>query len=487
MVAQGESPIALIRPGPAEAVYRMDAVWHQVGEAIRACLGGDRGLGMRVVGLAFDATPGLVLRCAAGLPLAGGGDVFAAGDRRAGEEAGAIAALGGPVAEGHLARLLWLKRRAPETWARLNSVRDLADELVLRATGNDRHSLATIAARWPFRAGADDPWQHGLLAAIGLDDVWGLGALAGDPVPLGQAQGKLVDAVASYLGLPPGIPVSPGLLDAQAGLLGTIGRRPRRAAGQVTLVAGRSAPLVLLAAGGRVVPGMAGPWPDAILPGLSLYQGGADWSGEALDRVLEAGLGIADGAAHGSVAAEILALLEREGPGFAAMCHVLPRDDGGLAMGAATGVGVGRGRRGLLEAYYAVARGLALAAGEAVAGLRAQGLPVSRVALAGGQARNALMERLYRDTLGCDLVVTRHPEPVLLGTAMMAAVAAGVHPDMAAAIEVMAPAQARLAPDPFWRRAHAAADEIRRGLVLAQAAAERGAGALAGMGRSGTR
>jgi ribulose kinase len=60
------------------------------------------------------------------------------------------------------------------------------------------------------------------------------------------------------------------------------------------------------------------------------------------------------------------------------------------------------------------------------------------------------MVRLYRDALAADLVISHSPEPVLLGTAMVASVAAGLHPDLFAALDAMAPEQTIHKADPGW-------------------------------------
>ena len=366
----------------------------------------------------------------------------------------------------------------------MTAVRDLVDEMALRATGNDRHGLAALAARWPYRAGAADPWQHERLAAAGLEEVWGMGALAGDPVLPGQVQGLLLGDVAAYLGLPPGIPVGAGLLDSQAGLLGTMGRNAKLRVGHsAALIGGMAAPLLALSTAAREIPGVGGPYAETVLPGLSLYEAHHD-GGAALDLVLETHPGgpqDANEAGHLAVAREVLALLDREGAAFAADFHVVPEDIDLPAL--MTGPRTGRSRRGFRETYYAVARGLALRTRETVAHLNAHGFAIERVTLAGGQARNPLMARLYRDALGCDLVISAHPEPVLLGTAMAAAVASGVFPSLPVAIDVMAPAQARLVADPYWRRVQGAAYGIYRDLAAAREAAAAAGRALAAMGR----
>jgi D-ribulokinase len=62
--------------------------------------------------------------------------------------------------------------------------------------------------------------------------------------------------------------------------------------------------------------------------------------------------------------------------------------------------------------------------------------------------------RLYRDALGAELVTSDTAEPVLLGTAMVAAVAGGLAPDLFGAVERMAPRQTVHAADPAWKAAH---------------------------------
>jgi FGGY-family pentulose kinase len=499
LVGIGSAPLDLIRPDDQGAVYRMDAVWSATCGAIRACLAGDAAPGMRVVGLGFGATPALVLIAEGAPPLEDGADVLASLDRRATAEAREINSIGGPwldrfggalSAERHLPRLLWLRRHLPDTFRRLRGVRDLCDELTRRATGDDRHALATLGTLWPYEAGAEDPWRHDAWTETGLEDVWGLGALSGDPVLPAAAQGGLRADVAEFLGLTPGIPVAAGMPDAIGGLLGSIGRNvPSRLDRSLVLVGGHATTMLALSAEERDIPGVHGPALGVPFGGLRLHQTGQADTAAALDALLEshpAGPGHATAAGHCAAAAEILGLLEREGPAFAARRHCVP-DRGGsrapldvaAADAQATGLCADRSPRGFLETYYAIARAHALWVRHIVGHLAGHGMPIECVCVAGGQAHNPLIARLYRDAIGLDLVVTRQSEPVLLGVAMSAAVAAGVYPDLPAALDVMAPPQARLAPDPSWRRAHEIAYGIYQRLFEARNEIARAADGLA--------
>jgi FGGY-family pentulose kinase len=503
LAASAVEPLDAMHPRDGQQTYRMDAIWHAMGLTVRVCLAARPDLGMRVVGIGFTAVSALVLDCDGVPPFEGGADVFGAMDRRAAAEAAEIGATGdrwldhrgGALAPGsHLARLLWLKRSTPAAWSRLRTARHLCDELARRATGIEAHSAGALATELPYLVQDDDPWRHELLATLGLGDIRSLGALAGDPLPAGTSHGTLQPVLAELLGLPPGIPVAAGLPCAHAGLLGAIGRGlASRIDRTATLVGGDTTSLLALSAEPRLLPGIDGPFRDVPFPGLWLHEAGQACSGAALDAVLAhhpGGPMLAGADAHAATAAEILDLLDREGAAFAASRHVVPDFLGnrtplngpGLAA-LATGLADEGGSRAFLETYYATARGLALQLRQIILHLNAGGFRIDRVALSGAHARNPLLVRLYRDALGAGLVVCDTREPVLLGAAMAAATAAGIHPSLAFAVELMSPPQVRLDPDPFWRRAHDAAFDIYLRLFAARNDAACDSAALAALSR----
>ncbi|MCW3476779.1 FGGY-family carbohydrate kinase [Limobrevibacterium gyesilva] len=497
--------LSLLRPHEDHAVYRMDSVWNAVCAAIHACLESVPGAGQQVVGLAFDATASLVLGHDGAAPLEGGADVFCWMDHRAEAEAheitrtgdGWLAHMGGVLSpENHLPKLLWLKRRAPAAWARVTGVRDLCDELARRATGVDAHSLCPRAAKWPYlpKDETNGGWRYRLLERLGLEAVWTMGAMSDPPVPVGQAHGTLSPDVAAFLGLTAGIPVAAGLIDAEAGMLGVLGRGiAGRADSTLALIGGTSTCFMAVTAQRRMIPGIWGPFYGAVLPDMWLHEGGQSCTGAALDALLAhhpGGPRLATPETHEDTAAEILDLLDRVGPGFAARRHIVPDwlgnrsplGDGSLRA-LVTGQGEDIGYGAFLETYYATARALVLQARQIIAHMNGHGYAINRVALSGGHARNRLLVRLYRDALGCDLTLSRTAEPVLLGTAMVAAVAAGVQPDLFVALDRMAPSQMRSQADPRWKAAHGVAYGIY--LKLFEARNEAAAAALALEGLAG--
>jgi FGGY-family pentulose kinase len=480
LVAAASARFDLRKPAENHAVYRMDEIWRAVGEAVRAVLAANPGEAASVRGLAFDATSSLYVEAHGEPPLDGGADVLCWMDHRGEAEAEEIGRtgdrylsyIGGSVSpEMHLPKLLWLKRNRPGAWARVTAVRDLCDELARRATGVDRHSVCGLSCKLPYLPADQDPWRRSLLADLGIADLLSLGRLSDTPGRVGALHGMVSAAGSADLGLPAGTPVAVGLIDSEAGALGVIGRGYLAAMNNtVALIGGTSTSYMTWAADERRVPGVWGPFKDAVFPGYWMHEAGQSLSGAALDAVLAThpgSPGAPSAEHHAETARAVLSCLDAEGPAFAARRHVVPDwlgnraplGDGGVRA-LLTGIGEDTTRRSFLEQYYATARGLVLQSRQVIQHLNNHGYALDRAALAGGHLKNPLLTRLYRDALGVRAVVSDAPEPVLLGTAMVAAVTAGLHPDLFEALDAMAPAQREIPADPAWARAHDAAYQI---------------------------
>ncbi len=65
--------------------------------------------------------------------------------------------------------------------------------------------------------------------------------------------------------------------------------------------------------------------------------------------------------------------------------------------------------------------------------------------------------RLYRNAFGAEALVSDASEPVPLGTAVVAAVAAGIHGDLFEALGAMGPRQEAIPADSTWAWAHESA------------------------------
>ncbi len=473
MLARSESPIRMQRQGALVAEYQSEQIWQAVCEASRDVIADIGAEGHEVRGLAFDATTSLVVRSAEGapLPLIAGGeagwDTFVWLDHRAMAEAelctqtrhGVLDQMGGTMSpEMEIPKLLWLKRHNPDSWARAGMIFDLVDFLSWRATGSLARSQSSLACKWNYRP-EEGGWPQDFLVAVGLDDLAAKAGIALPPLPPGQAIGRLSPAAAQQLGLGPDCVVATGVIDAHAGALGTLGGEV--ASGRLALVGGTSNSIIALARDRRPHRGFWGPFQGALLADHWLTEGGQSAAGALLDHVLAyhpAG-GEPTGALHLAVQSRI-AELRRTEPDLAPRLHVLPDFHGNRsplgdprALGVVSGLGLETDFDSLCALYWraAVAIGLGLRAILEVLG--ELGYRTDALHLAGGHVRNPLLRQLYADATGADLLVPEGADAVLLGSAMLASVGAGLAPDLATAARTMATPMQTYRPDPVRRAA----------------------------------
>jgi D-ribulokinase len=474
LITAKSASFELMHPFDHHAVYRMDDIWTAVCAASRETLAAAPGLVGTVAGIAIDATSSTVIEATGARPLDGDADVICWMDHRGEAEAEEIGAtgdryldyVGGTVSpEMYLPKILWLRRHRPDAWARVTAVRDLADEIARRMTGLDRPSVCALACKFPYLPADADPWRRELLATLGISDLLSLGKLTETPGRVGEVHGHLCAEAAAAMGLGVGVSVGISLIDAEAGSLGVLGRAfVGTVNNTLALIGGTSTCYMSWARDERQVSGVWGPFKDAVFPDYWMHEAGQSISGAALDTVLNhhpASPGPASAEFHARTAEEILALLDAEGPAFGAHRHIVPDWLGnraplgdGRVRAVISGIGLENSHRSFLEHYFATARALALQSRHIIEHLNRHGYAIDRVCLSGGHLKNALLLRLYRDALGAQLVTSDTTEPVLLGTAMVAATASGLYPDLFSALEAMAPEQTTHQADPAWAAAH---------------------------------
>jgi ribulose kinase len=205
------------------------------------------------------------------------------------------------------------------------------------------------------------------------------------------------------------------------------------------------------------VPGVWGPYFGAVLSRFWLNEGGQSVTGALLDHILRlhsAG-GEPNAALHARVVDRIQELRAAEGPTFAEGLHVLPDFHGNRspladphATGVISGLTLDTSFDSLCRLYYRTAVGIVLGTRHILDALNRRGYRIDTLHLTGGHVKNPLLVELYADATGCRLVVPETEDAVLLGTAMVAATAAGLHGDLPAAAAAMAPAGRERLPDP---------------------------------------
>ena len=462
LLASAKRPIAIWRE-PGEIVEQSSQdIWGAACAAVREAVGRAGVRREDVAGLGFDATCSLVVLDAAGrsLPVGPSGDprrdVIVWMDHRAIAEADAINDSGHEVLryvgsaispEMEAPKLLWLARHTPETFAKAGHFLDLTDFLTYRASGSLTRSACTVTCKWTYLA-HERRWSKDFFETIGLGALSGdgfrrIGAEVADPgAPL--AAGLTAEA-AEAMGLAPGVPVAAGLIDAHAGALGTMGAAfgadpapdPRR---RLALILGTSACCMALADEPLFIRGVWGPYFSALTANQWLAEGGQSAFGAAIDHLMRlhpaypAYLRRADGFV--TMEREIVA---RAGGASAAArlardLHVLPDFLGNRspfadpsARGGVVGLDLSDDDDSLRALYVAGLCGLAQGLRQIIGALENGGYGFDTLVASGGAARSVLVRQIIADATGKRVAAPETSEPVLLGAAMLGAVAAGRH------------------------------------------------------------
>jgi ribulose kinase len=82
------------------------------------------------------------------------------------------------------------------------------------------------------------------------------------------------------------------------------------------------------------------------------------------------------------------------------------------------------------------------------------GYEIDTIFATGGGTKNPVFLRAHTDATGCRLVLPAEPEAVLLGAAMLGAVAGGNYTDVRSAMAAMSGSGEVMAPDPVTRAYH---------------------------------
>lgn len=494
MAASSTRTIRMWKPAPDHVEQSSDDIWRACCAATRAAL---KQAGLRpeaVAGIGFDATCSLVVLDVADRPVSVSvtgrleQNVIVWMDHRAIPQAERINRTKHPVLryvggvispEMQTPKLLWLKENLPAAWKRAARFIDLPDFLTYRATGDDTRSLCTTVCKWTYlgQRGLDGAgWDAGYFRKIDLGDLAaeGFRRIGTRVRPMGEPVGRgLTSRAARELGLTAGTPVGVAIIDAHAGGLGLLGARldggkvsPAALNRRIALIGGTSSCHMAVSAKPRFIGGIWGPYFSTMIPDLWLTEGGQSATGALIDHV------IFSHAAAGPLQAEaqrtgrtiyellnarlaVLAKTERATHPAALTrdLHVQPDFHGNRSpranptlRGVIAGLTLSVTADDLARLYLAAVQAVAYGTRHIIEEMNRRGYDIDTVLACGGGTKNPVFLREHADITGCRLVLPREPEAVLLGSAVLGAVAAGRFPGVLAAMGAMNAAGRIVAP-----------------------------------------
>lgn len=358
-------------------------------------------------------------------------------DRRAVADAARVDArrlfaLTGQVADaGHMApKLAWLRRERPAAARFHQPVSYLVERLTGAAVIDPALASTTMLLEL-----ATGRWAGELLDAfeVAADELPALR-------PAFAVAGELTAAGARLTGLAPGVPVAVGTGDDFAAPLGAGVVAP----GPVVCVVGTAEVVGTLADAAVLDPAREPMVETHAFPAGGFLVENPGWMAGGAVRWAARLLGL-------SGDAELDALAAGAPPGAAGVTFV-PALAGAMtpvwrphARGTLHGLAAGHDRAHVARA---VLEGLACATRDVVTRLGELGLPAREVVLVGGGARSRVWNQIRADLLGVPHRVAAHGDATPIGAAMIAAVAAGLAPDLRGVAARVPPPTATFVPDP---------------------------------------
>lgn len=452
-IAIGMRSYATHFPKPGWAEQDPADWWEALVGAVRDCLAASGVRPEEIQGISADATTCTLV------PMRASGEVLRHAllwmDVRATKQAERIFqsghealrySLAGVSAEWMPAKALWLKENEPDLFEQTDYFIEYTDWLAYRLTGRFALNLDTITQRWYYHLPSGG-WSPDFFEVIGLGGVER--KFPQDVLRVGEIVGELSAPAAQALGLRPGTPVATSGGDAFVGMLGLGVVRP----GDLGVVMGSSNVLSGFTSDEVHFPGIFGSFPEAIVPGLNLIEGGQVSTGSILNWFKRnfAGDAVSEAQERGVSVYQLLdAEASRIAPGSDGLIVLdyfqgnrTPHTDS-LARGVVVGLSLQSSRA---HVFRAMMEGIAYGMKDILDTFRRHEVTISRIIACGGATRSELFMQIYSDVTGYPIATTCVAEASLLGSAVAAAVGAGLYPTLRQAAEAMVTVSGAYQPD----------------------------------------
>ncbi|WIK63827.1 FGGY-family carbohydrate kinase [Gleimia hominis] len=442
LVSSAATEVRTYTPRPAHAEQNPEDWWRGLKLSLEKVLCDiDR---ERIVGIAVDATSATLVACDnKGKPLR---PALLWMDVRSAKQSEMITNTGDPAlkysgqqivsAEWGVPKLMWLKQNEPQTYNDAEVFVDCVDWMNYKLTGLWRMSICSATCKFFYDSNWSG-WPTNLYAAGGIVDA--LGKLPSTVMKMGEVIGGLSSIAAKQLGLPAGIPVAMGGIDAHVGAVGVGVVEP----GSLALITGSSHVMLGQSDSAIYSKGLWGSYYDAIIPGQYTVEAGQISSG-SINQWFTRNFTLSAHKKAQNQETNIYRILDE-------VARKIPIGSDGLVVldhfqgnrspfsnpysrGAITGLTLGHGEGHI---YRAVLEGVCYGTKTIFDRMREKGLDPVKVMVSGGPTKSEFWMQMHADVTGVPMSIPSNPEGPLLGSAILAAVGASLYGDIREAASSM--------------------------------------------------
>ena len=447
-------PYALKHPRPGRAEQEPDESWSSLVVAVREVMSENAIAAEAIAGISLDATTCTVVALDEYDRVLRPAIMWM--DVRAAEQARRIAEMddvalkynghGNVSAEWMPCKALWLKENERQTYDAASHICEYTDWLIYRLTGEWTASVNIASLRWYYDRDTGG-FPRAFYRGMGLEDL--LDKFPARVLDMGTVVARLSRQAADELGLRPGIPVAEGGGDAMVGTVGMDALAP----GKIALITGSSHAIFGESEAPLYGAGFFGAFTDAVVPGLYVVEGGQVSTGSVVkwfrdnlcgglrDEAEERGLGLYD------VLNERAEQIPPGSDGLLVVDHwqgnrtpYTDPDARGIIWGLTL-------KHDVAHIYRAIVEGICYGTELILRTLREYGFQPQQIVASGGPLKSRMWMQIHADVSNLPITFTKVPDAAVLGSAILAAVGAGVYADVQEAARRMVHSAGRIEPD----------------------------------------
>jgi L-ribulokinase len=341
--------------------------------------------------------------------------------------------------EWEFAKALQVLEEDAEVYGRTERWIEAADWIIWKLCGQETRNLCTAGYKGIYQDGHYP--DADFLSELHADFANFVETRLDHPLSaLGSRAGDLTEEAAGWTGLPAGIAVAVGNVDAHVTIPAAQAVEP----GQMLAVMGTSTCHVMNGTKLAAVPGMCGVVDGGITPGYYGYEAGQSGVGDIFAWWTRTGVPAAYAKEAEERAESTHELLTRLAADQQVGEHGLVALDW---MNGNRSVLVDHELSGVIvgltlatrpeEIYRALLESTAFGTRKIIEAFTDRGVPVDKLVIAGGLTKNEFLMQMYADVTGRPLSIIGSGQGPALGSAIHAAVAAGEYDDVSAASQAM--------------------------------------------------